>query len=296
MITKLYRKYVPESIRNRVYEAFLGSILRYKRHLRESMKATYTYLFRHFLPDTEKNRLYAFMGKHGLMAFPYPFVFKYKNLRVARHIDESLQLPYVIHSGKRLYFPKSYISANKKILEDYYRNLVIEQDIDSPHRYVKNYNRLKGKVLLDIGAAEAMFSLDTIEQVSHVYMFECDDKWIEALNATFAPWKDKVTIVRKYVSDKNDEDNVTLDCFFENKDKKNLFLKMDIEGYEQTALRGASNLLKMQDMDFSVCIYHKKDDAVEIANIFSSFGFECEQTDGYFYLEKDFRKVIIRKK
>jgi hypothetical protein len=173
----------------------------------------------------------------------------------------------------------------------------MEQDTHSPHRYVKDISRLKGKVLLDVGAAEAIFSLDVIELVSHVYLFECDDVWIEALNATFAPWKDKVTIVRKYVSDTNDENTITLDRFFEDKDKKNLFLKMDIEGYEQAALRGASNLLKeAHDIDFSICTYHKKNDAVEIAGILNSFGFDCEQTEGFIYFEKDFRKAIIRRK
>jgi hypothetical protein len=297
MIVGLYRKYVSENIRNRIYEAFLGEILKFLRTLGESSKAKYIYLFRYFLPDTEKNRLYAFMGRHGLMSFPYPFALNYKKMHVIRHFDTQYGLHYVMHSGKRLYFPKSYANDNKKKFKNCYRFLVIEQDASSPHRYIRDMNRLKGKTLLDIGAAEAIFSLDVIELVDHVYIFECDDVWIEALNATFAPWKDKVTIVRKYVSDTNDENTITLNRFFEDKDKKNLFLKMDIEGYEQAALRGASNLLReAQDIDFSICTYHRKNDAIEIAGMLHSFGFECEQTDGYFYLQKDFRKAIIRKK
>jgi hypothetical protein len=237
------------------------------------------------------------MGKHGLTFFPYPFALRYKKLHVDRHFDTRFKLPYVIHSGKKLYFPQSYANCNKKKLDDYYKSLIIEQDVTSPHRYVKDINRLKGKTLLDIGAAEAIFSLDAIEPVNHIYIFECDTAWIEALNATFAPWKDKVTIVHKYVSDNNDENTITLDHFLKDKDKTNLFLKMDIEGYEQAALRGASNLLReANDIDFSICTYHKKNDAVEIADILHSYGFECEQTEGYLYLEKDFRKVIIRRK
>lgn len=81
-----------------------------------------------------------------------------------------------------------------------YRGLLIEQDKRSAHRYVDSYEELKGKTLLDIGAAEAIFTLDTIEYMDHAYLFECDESWIEALEVTFAPYKEKITIVRKYVS------------------------------------------------------------------------------------------------
>lgn len=106
-----------------------------------------------------------------------------------------------------------------------YRGLLIEQDKRSAHRYVDSYEELKGKTLLDIGAAEAIFTLDTIEYIDHAYLFECDESWIEALEATFAPYKEKITIVRKYVSDVNDEDNITLDTFFRDEGKSidNLF-------------------------------------------------------------------------
>ena len=51
------------------------------------------------------------------------------------------------------------------------------------------------------------------------------------MEATFAPYKEKITIVRKYVSDVDEEDNITLDTFFRDEGKfiDNLFLKMDIE-------------------------------------------------------------------
>jgi hypothetical protein len=237
------------------------------------------------------------MGKHGLMPFPYPFVLDYKEMPVIHHLDARLGLPYVVHSGKNLYFSKSYAYDDKKSVESDYKSLLIEQDISSPHRYVKDMSRLKGKTLLDVGACEATFSLDAIELVNHVYIFECDNVWIEALNATFAPWKNKVTIVCKYVSDSNDENTITLDRFFEDKDKRHLFIKMDIEGYEQAALRGAANLLReAHDIDFSICTYHKKNDVIEIANILNSFSFDWEQTEGYLYFEREFRKGIIRRK
>ena len=95
-----------------------------------------------------------------------------------------------------------------------------------------SYEELKGETLLDIGAAEAVFTLDTIDYIDRAYLFECDEAWIEALEATFAPWNDKIMIVRKYVSDVDDDNNITLDTFFQDEGRPidNLFLKMDIEG------------------------------------------------------------------
>jgi len=139
--------------------------------------------------------------------------------------------------------------------------------------------------------------LEVIELVDHVYIFECDENWIEAITATFNPWKNKVTIIRKYVSDINDENNITIDRFLEGKEKTNLFLKMDIEGYELITLTGASNTLKESpDIDFAICTYHKKEDANEIAKMIQSYHFEYEQTDGYLFYANDLRKAILRRK
>jgi len=294
MLVKLYRKYIPPKIRDIIYQVFLGTVLQFFRTLGENIKAKYIYICRRLLPKTEKSRLYAFMGKYGLTPFPYPFSLEYQKMLVDCYFDEQQGMYYVNNSNKKLYFPKSY-KKEEIILS--YKDLVTEQDFRSPHLYVKDINRLKGKTLLDIGAAEAIFSLNTIELVNHVYIFECDENWIEALTATFDPWKNKVTIVRKYVSDINDENNITIDRFLEGKEKTNLFLKMDIEGYEQAALRGASNTLKEAiDIDFSICTYHRKNDAAEIAKMLQSYNLEYEITDGYLYYGKEFRKGIIRRK
>ena len=157
------------------------------------------------------------------------------------NVDNTNGLPYVFHNGRKLYFKRDMLAFT----EVAYRGLLIEQDKRSAHRYVDSYEELKGKTLLDIGAAEAIFTLDTIECIDHAYLFECDESWIEALEATFAPYKEKITIVRKYVSDVDDEDNITLDTFFRDEGKSidNLFLKMDIEGYVRKALEGGCSYL-----------------------------------------------------
>jgi hypothetical protein len=293
MISQIYRKYISKEVRDKIYDAFLGSVLRFCRGFVENVKAKVIFLLQWMLPKTENNRKWAFMGRYGLTPLPYPFFLEYKKMKVDCFFDNQLELYFVIHSGKKLYFPKSY---KKSEIVDNYRRLIAEQDSRSPHQYVSDINRLTGKTLLDIGAAEAIFTLSAIEIINHAYIFECEDIWHDSLKATFDPWKDKVTIISKYVSDKNDEQNITIDCFLEDKDKRNLFLKMDIEGNEQAALRGAANTLaEAKDLDFSVCTYHSKEDATEIADILHSYGFECEQTENYLYYDKEFRKAIIRK-
>jgi len=298
MLVKLYRKYVSQEVRDRVYDNFLGDLLFIKRNFPEIMKMKFYRLFHYFLPNTEENRCYTFMGKYGLMNLPYPFRLEYERKAVDCQFDKKRGMFFVNHYGKKLFFHKNY--TQKRVIKQY-RGLIAEQDLCSSHQYVKDKNQLRGKTLLDVGAAEAMFSLDVVEIVAKVYLFECEPEWIEALEATFAPWKNKVEIIQKYVSDINDENNITIDRFLEGKDKSNLFIKMDIEGYEQVALQGATNTFnETQDIDFSIATYHKEDDEQEIAKFIRHHHLEYEQPEGYFYMctkgNKGLRRAIIRKK
>ena len=77
------------------------------------------------------------------------------------NVDNTNGLPYVFHNGRKLYFKRDMLAFT----EVAYRGLLIEQDKRSAHRYVDSYEELKGKTLLDIGAVEAIFTLDTIEYI-----------------------------------------------------------------------------------------------------------------------------------
>jgi len=50
------------------------------------------------------------------------------------------------------------------------------------------------------------------------------------------------------------------------------FLKMDIEGAELDALKGAENLIRNADIDLAICVYHKPMDIVEIPQLISTYG------------------------
>lgn len=151
---------------------------------------------------------------------------------------------------------------------------------------------------MDVGAAEGIFALDTIEYIEHVYLFECEEEWMDALNATFEPWKEKVTIVKKYVSDVDEGDFITLDSFFNNNFSslpKNLFIKMDIEGFELKALKGCINTLqRCKNSSGSISIYHKREDERDIQSFFEDLSFKTSITPGYIYMGYEMRRVVVR--
>jgi hypothetical protein len=165
------------------------------------------------------------MKKNGITAHPWDFTMEYK-IPIECFVDKNNELKYVLHHDKKLFFPKT---MSLEQVQNVYRSLIIEQDIRSPHRYLENdYSMLSDKVVLDIGSAEGIFSLDAIEYAKQIYLFESDSRWIEALRATFSPWSNKVTIISKYVGSENNENEITIDYFLSIHNHPNLFLKMDI--------------------------------------------------------------------
>ena len=158
---------------------------------------------------------------------------------------------------------------------------------------MNNINEVKGKTFLDIGSAEGLTSLDVIDEVRNIYMFEQDEQWIEALQATFEPWKVKVTIVSKYISNYNDVNHQTLDDFFKDKPKDNLFLKMDIEGEERNALAGCDELFRTSpNLCFAICTYHLPDDEEVISSFLDKY--KCEYTNQKGYFIHKLRSVVLR--
>jgi hypothetical protein len=129
-------------------------------------------------------------------------------------------------------------------------------------------------------------------------LFECDDAWIAALNATFAPWRSKVSIIKKRVGDTNDSENITIDEFLQGKNTGNIFLKMDVEGYERNVLEGARQTLSGNGISINcaICTYHKSGDAEEISAMLSENSFESQFTEGFLFFEKELRKAVVRSK
>ena len=293
---KFIRPVIGLNIRNSIQQSYLASCyisFHNAGSLAEYVKGKLIYLFSPFLHKTEFHKLYVFMGRYGFSHLPYPFTLKYRSKDVEVYFDKDYQLYYVMHQGKRLFFPSE--DMTMWLIKNGYNELNKEQDLASPHRYVNNAEELRGKTLLDIGAAEGIFALEVIEYVEKVYLFECDEKWIKPLEATFAPWKNKVKIIQKMVTDRDIDNEMSLYKLFEVEQLKNVFIKMDIEGNEQIVLNSSVDILaKRDDIRLAVCTYHLADDKEKIESLFVSLGYKYHFTNGYFYIDRQFRKAVIR--
>lgn len=294
-ITTIYRKALPTHFRKSIYDLFLGSVLRFFRTFNGRFLSFLAYRLSFLLKKTEKNYLYIFLGKYGVHPLPYEFRLKYEQLPVQVRRDSEYGLPYVVFPDgkKRLFFPRLWSDTEVKRI---YRGLYAEQDEKSPHYYLhRGIEELRGRVFLDIGAAEGFSSLQFVDWVDHIYLFEYEDEWIEALTATFLPYQDKCEIVKKYVCDSDTGSTITLDTFLSDKSSSNLFVKMDIEGAEISALRGADRTLSNgKNIMLSVCTYHNKKDATCIAKIFDAKKINYTFSPGYMFINNSLRKALIK--
>ena len=206
---------------------------------------------------------------------------------VTRSEDGFPRIAYTCVGGskKELYFPKSF-SLNYAAA--YIKGLLQEQDAQSPHCYLtegllSRYG-YRFRTVLDLGAAEGNFSLSVVDNASKIYMFERDGQMIEALEKTFAPYWQKVRIVRKFVSDYTDEVFTSLDDYFSGDMPTDVdLIKMDIEGAEQASVRGMKKLLECNPCaTVLVCAYHSKEAEREIRALLPEY--EITARRGYMVL------------
>ncbi|GHU58772.1 hypothetical protein FACS189444_2980 [Spirochaetia bacterium] len=232
-----------------------------------------------------------FLKNNSYSVFPYEFINKYNTEDVVVYHDNG---GYVLHDNKKLYFPKSWNDAH---IQKYYCSLLMDQDIESPHRYEYNdFSVQDGDVVIDAGAAEGIFALSVIERAKKVYLVECNSEWFDALEMTFAPWQDRIVIVSKYISDKSDDTSVTLDELAG--DETVNFIKADIEGAEYRLLTGGKKTLSvLNNLRIALCVYHKKSDAQDLSRILTENSFDIEFSKGYMltgYSPPYLRKGLIR--
>ena len=239
-----------------------------------------------------------FFKTHRFSPFPFRWTLKYDNLMVDVLYDDSVSFYYVLFEGKRLYFPKNY-TRNQVIWT--MRSILKEQDQKSAHLYLtEDFQVEEGTIMIDGGVAEGSLSLSLIEKVKKLYLIECEPNWVEALQLTFAPWKDKVVFIGKYLSDKSDEQNINIDSMLEVNPQDKYFIKLDVEGYEKQTLIGMSHFFSVvKNLKMCVCTYHFQKDADEIYAILTGKGLKCEFSDGYLLFDQGstfstFRKALIR--
>lgn len=227
--------------------------------------------------DAEIKKIMDYIKHNGLDVFNYEFTDKYDYMPVECCYDNEAMLWFVIENGKRMYM-KASLDTRLKV-EYYYRSIAMEQDPQSPHRYdVEGFHVEQGMTVIDAGVAEGNFALSVIDKVNKIFLVECDSEWIEALRYTFKDYKDKVVYVEKLLSDSISDTTITIDKIAENENID--YIKMDIEGYEVPALKGAENTLT-KPIKLNICCYHNVYDEKNITGILQKNKIKTATSKGY---------------
>jgi hypothetical protein len=281
--SQIYRVVVPKFIRKRILAKQLPiSIQNYYAGLPVA-------------PSEEIQTALNYLKTNPIAVFPYPFQDEYIAGDIEVFVDQKNGLPYVFHEGKKLYFKKRW---GKKKIQNLYNLLSKEQDIRSPHRYLtEQFKFEEGEILIDAGVAEGNFALSVVEKASKLILFEADKEWIEPLNATFEPWKEKVEIVHKFVSDITDSNNTTIDDFILPGETP-MFLKIDVEGAESRLLSGCKRIISEQNpLKVAICTYHKQDDEQKFSSLLTQNKFKVEHSDGFmlFFYDKQMKAPYFRR-
>lgn len=221
------------------------------------------------------------------------------------HVDEACGLPYVNFktvegASRRMYYAEEF-RADMDGGDKYICNLMEEQLPTSPHLYTTQDHKVcAGDVLIDAGVREGNFALRYVDLCSKIYLFEPAAEWLEPLKRTFEAYRDKVEIIPRFVSDVTADDQITLDDAIDLRGA-NVFLKMDVEGAEPRALRGAKRLLTTNKVKASVCTYHNADDLIRVKSLLRGYGFRTTTSAGYMiyildptiWEAADFRRGVV---
>lgn len=221
----------------------------------------------------------AYIRKAGADAFPYENMHQTFYMEEDVKRDEETGMLYVTYKGNRLYFRKSY--SVQDVL-NVFNGLCNEQQEHSPHRYLSEKVKVdEDDIVFDIGCSEGIFSLEIISKAKHVYLFEADEGWVEALTQTFKPFAKKVTIIAKWVSDVDDDKNISIDSFMKREGLDHIdVVKMDVEGFERKVLTGASQAIAKNEVaKLLVCTYHNAGDAEWVSKYLQNY--ELEYSEGY---------------
>jgi hypothetical protein len=233
----------------------------------------------------EQREVIDFLKNNKPSIFPYPFQFQYSPESVKVFEDKLHRMHYVMFDNKKLYFRQGW---TKKRIKKGFSDLLTEQDINSPHRYLNGFVSLsENDVVADIGAAEGNFSLSVIEKIRKLYIFENNPEWVKALKLTFEPWKDKVEIICKRVADYEDDKNIKFDTFMSGREKATFF-KIDVEGAEEKVLNSCRKVLEGKDpVKIALCTYHRNDDEKDFTKLLTRYGFTVKLSKGYMVLYDD---------
>lgn len=252
-LSNIYHYYAP----NWIKKLYRGRMFRdeYKRFLANGVEE-----------NCEKETAYVIRSK-WIPVIPYPWAESYRARDYKINKDKRGFFCFI--EGKKLYLPDDNSAYSEAVAR-----VMAEQDPRSPHLYFDNHVLIEeGCVLFDIGAAEGLITLLNIDRIKKAYVFECDEVWIAALQKTFEPYGDKVSIIKKFVSDVDDETHTTLVRFLKNHSADKVIMKMDIEGMETKVVEhGLGDYFGSTNIEFSCCTYHLANDAEKLEQLFETGG------------------------
>lgn len=296
MIQKIWNTVIPYKLRNQIRLGDKTIIKKYNTYKKiNELKKYYKDSDNHAIDICLKY----IERMHTINTFNYDFVEKYNSDTVDILFDTMSGLYYYIYFGKKMYLKRSF---TKKQAQKYVCSLLMEQDNDSPHKYISETVKVqKSDIVFDVGAAEGNFSLQVIDNVKKVILFECDEEWIEALNKTFEEYKDRCTIINSFVGNSQmgrAKDILVLDDYIRSNSLVPNLIKMDIEGEEINAVRGLTQTIETTDtLTLLLCTYHNIEDESLLRKILDS-SFKVEMSDGYMiwgeWKPPYFRKGIMR--
>jgi len=231
------------------------------------------------IKDDSMKEAIAFLQKNTFSSFPYNFSKKYSEKSIEIFRDPVRAMHYCMLDGRRLYFKRG--MEIKKIRRQF-NGLLLEQDPESAHRYItSDFAVQDGDTVIDAGAAEGNFSLSVVEKASKLILIETDPDWLSALEATFEPWKEKIIIINKFVSDHNSAKTITIDAIAEQVGPVN-FIKIDVDGEEGPLVAGsAETLARTGKIKIALCTYHAAGDPEKFSALLRSKNFQTVFSDGY---------------
>lgn len=235
--------------------------------------------------DMDQREIARYLESNSLHVFNYAFKSYYADMECVIEYDSERDLFYAMYGGRKMFLSRTFDTPQKA--RQYFKWLCMEQDIKSPHRYVKDIESFGNDlVVLDAGAAEGNFSLSLIDKAKKIYLFEPDENWVEALRYTFEPYKEKVTIIQKSLSDYENRTTTTIDRQMKNEMID--VLKLDIEGEEVYALKGGVQTMKKSpNIKCFVCTYHQEFAYDVIKAFFEEMKFDTEVSCGYMWFPEN---------
>lgn len=297
------------------------SLLRYKDSDDEGIRLAYEYLkkrpfcealfpyekMREMPPvevRTDKNSKMCYVMHNG-----HPLYFpKSENEKFVRWLYRfAIEDDDVTGNGYRQYSPHAYQSKRYHIEEGDVlidagggRCLSAQDVMDDVMNQVgkvisKHARNGERDVVFDVGSARGLLALDVIDKVSKVYMVERASRWWKPIEATFAPYKDKVELVKGHLSGKkkkkekeeNKEKKIKLVDLLEKCGQQRVFVTMDIEGKELDVLRDAQEYLQAakNPIMLAVCAYHRTTDYEDLMRFFEEIGYHTETQPEYIYTD-----------